>query len=101
MKSKEVTTAETIATKAKTDFLNKLKEQLVTQNMTREQLLRYKAAQLGVCSSADFYIRKITNATKETQRLGKASLVTKNQIATMSVQIMRGNFLGCRHLVYL
>lgn len=94
IKQKEVTTAETIATKAKADFLNKLKEQLVTQNMTRDQLLKYRAAQLGVSSSADIYIKKINQAKQETQKLGTASLATKHQIATMSAQLMRGNFSG-------
>ncbi|MWN91339.1 phage tail tape measure protein [Gilliamella sp. Pra-s65] len=94
IKQKEVTTAENIATKAKIDFLNKLKSQVATQNLSKEQLLRYQAAQLGVSSSADVYIRKLTQATKETQKLGTASLATKHQLATMTTQMMRGNFTG-------
>jgi lambda family phage tail tape measure protein len=94
IKQKEVTTAENIASKAKTDFLNKLKAQVATQNLSKEQLLRYQAAQLGVSSSADVYIRKLTQATKETQKLGTASLATKHQLATMTTQMMRGNFTG-------
>ncbi|OCG40560.1 phage tail tape measure protein [Gilliamella sp. Fer1-1] len=93
-KQREVTTAENIATKAKTDFLNKLKAQVATQNLSKEQLLRYQAAQLGVSSSADVYIRKLTQATKETKKLGTASLATKHQLATMTTQMMRGNFTG-------
>ncbi|OCG60414.1 phage tail tape measure protein [Gilliamella sp. GillExp13] len=93
-KQREVTTAENIATKAKTDFLNKLKAQVAAQNLSKEQLLRYQAAQLGVSSSADVYIRKLTQATKETQKLGAASLATKHQLATMTTQMMRGNFSG-------
>ncbi|OCG77424.1 phage tail tape measure protein [Gilliamella sp. Occ4-3] len=94
IKQKEVTTAENIASKARTDFLNKLKVQVATQNLSKEQLLRYQAAQLGVSSSADVYIRKLTQATKETQKLGTASLATKHQLATMTTQMMRGNFTG-------
>ncbi|WP_085165797.1 phage tail tape measure protein [Gilliamella bombi] len=94
IKQKEVTTAENIASKARTDFLNKLKAQVATQNLSKEQLLRYQAAQLGVSSSADVYIRKLTQATKETQKLGTASLATKHQLATMTTQMMRGNFTG-------
>jgi lambda family phage tail tape measure protein len=93
-KQREVTTAENIATKAKTDFLNKLKAQVAAQNLSKEQLLRYQAAQLGVSSSADIYIRKISQASKETQKLGTASLATKHQLATMTTQMMRGNFTG-------
>ncbi|OCG77391.1 phage tail tape measure protein [Gilliamella sp. Nev6-6] len=93
-KQREVTTAENIATKVKTDFLNKLKAQVAAQNLSKEQLLRYQAAQLGVSSSADVYIRKLTQATKETQKLGTASLATKHQLATMTTQMMRGNFTG-------
>ena len=94
IKQKEVTAAENIASKAKTDFLNKLKAQVATQNLSKEQLLRYQAAQLGVSSSADVYIRKLTQATKETKKLGTASLATKHQLATMTTQMMRGNFSG-------
>lgn len=98
IKSKEVTTAETIATKAKTDFLNKLKEQLVTQNMTREQLLKYRAAQLGVSSSADFYIKKLNQAVTATRTFSSSSRLATNAAAKMQMQLIKGNFSGMNSL---
>ncbi|WP_334321501.1 hypothetical protein [Gilliamella apicola] len=55
IKQKEVTVEETLATKAKVDFINKLKAQVANQNLTKQQLLSYQAAQLGVSSSADMF----------------------------------------------
>lgn len=94
IKQREVTTAETIATKAKANFISKLKEQLATQSMSKTELLRYKAAQLGVSSAADIYIKKISQSTNETKKLGVATSATKHQLSTMMTQMMRGNFSG-------
>ena len=94
IKSKEVTTAETIATKAKIDFLNKLKQQLVTQNMTKEQLLKYRAAQLGVSSAADVYIKKLNQVNTSTRTFSQSSRLATNQAAKMQMQLMRGDFSG-------
>ena len=94
IKQREVTTAETIATKAKANFISKLKEQLATQSMSKTELLRYKAAQLGVSSAADIYIKKISQSTNETKKLGVATSSTKHQLSTMMTQMMRGNFSG-------
>lgn len=98
VKQKEVTTAETIATKAKADFLNKLKEQLATQNMTKEQLLKYRAAQLGVSSAADVYIKKLNQVNTSTRTFSQSSRLAINQAAKMQMQLMRGNFSGMNSL---
>ena len=98
VKQKEVKTAETIATKAKADFLNKLKEQLATQNMTKEQLLKYRAAQLGVSSAADVYIKKLNQVNTSTRTFSQSSRLAINQAAKMQMQLMRGNFSGMNSL---
>ena len=98
VKQKEVTIAETLANKAKTDFINKLKAQLATQNLTKEQLLSYQAAQLGVSSSADIYIKKIAQASTATQNYTTATRTATNQAAKMQMQLMSGNFSGMNSL---
>lgn len=98
IKQKEVTIAETLATKAKTDFINKLKAQVATQNLTKEQLLSYQAAQLGVSSSADIYIKKIAQASTATQNYTTATRTATNQAAKMQMQLMSGNFSGMNSL---
>ncbi|MEQ4664368.1 phage tail tape measure protein [Providencia rettgeri] len=57
--SKSITQAENSAAQAKQRFINKLKEQVTQQNLSRTEMLRLQAAQLGVSSSADIYIRKL------------------------------------------
>ena len=96
IRQKEVTVAETLATKAKVDFINKLKAQVATQNLTKEQLLSYQAAQLGVSSSADIYIKKIAQASIATQNYTTATRTATNQAAKMQMQLMSGNFSGLR-----
>lgn len=97
VKQKEVTIAETLATKAKTDFINKLKAQVASQNLTKEQLLSYQAAQLGVSSSADIYIKKIAQASAAIKNYETATRTATNQAAKMQMQLMQGNFSGLRN----
>ena len=97
VKQKEVTIAETLATKAKVDFINKLKAQLATQNLTKEQLLSYQAAQLGVSSSADIYIKKIAQASTATKNYENTTRAATHQAAIMQTQLMQGNFSGLRN----
>ncbi|EJD6047139.1 phage tail tape measure protein [Providencia rettgeri] len=56
---KTTTRAEEEQAQAKQHFINKLKEQVTQQNLSRTEMLRIQAAQLGVSSSADVYIRKL------------------------------------------
>ncbi|HCW6802251.1 phage tail tape measure protein [Proteus mirabilis] len=60
-------------TQQKTRFIQRLKEQVVTQNLSREQMLRYQASQLGVSSSAEIYIRRLSESSKETKEFDKNS----------------------------
>ena len=96
IRQKEVTVAETLATKAKVDFINKLKAQVTSQNLTKQQLLSYQAAQLGVSSSADIYIKKIAQASAATKNYETATRTATNQAAKMQMQLMSGNFSGLR-----
>lgn len=60
-------------TQQKTRFIQRLKEQVATQNLSREQMLRYQASQLGVSSSAEIYIRRLSELSKETKEFDKNS----------------------------
>ncbi|WP_195849034.1 hypothetical protein, partial [Providencia alcalifaciens] len=57
--AKSLERAEISATQQKQRFINKLKEQVTQQNLSRTEMLRIQAAQLGVSSAADVYIRKL------------------------------------------
>ncbi|MFY3772134.1 phage tail tape measure protein [Providencia manganoxydans] len=57
--SRETESAELSAIQAKQRFISKLKEQVTQQSLSRTEMLRLQAAQLGVSSSADIYIRKL------------------------------------------
>ncbi len=52
----------------KARFIQRLKEQVATQNLSQKEMLRYQAAQLGVSSSADIYINKLRDSNKETEK---------------------------------
>lgn len=58
-KTRELTDAEALATQKKAQFIRRLKEQTTVQGLSRTELLRVKAAELGVSSAADIYIRKL------------------------------------------
>lgn len=60
-------------TQQKTRFIQRLKEQIATQKLSREQMLRYQASQLGVSSSAEIYIRRLSESNKETKEFDKNS----------------------------
>ena len=96
-KQKEVTVAETLATKAKVDFINKLKAQVANQNLTKQQLLRYQAAQLGVSSSADIYIKKMSQAATANKNYETSTRLATYQAAVLQSQLMRGNIYGLRN----
>lgn len=73
--AKAIERAETSATQAKQRFINKLKEQVTQQNLSRTEMLRIQAAQLGVSSSADIYIRKLE---KEEQQLKRTTTANRS-----------------------
>ncbi|HCD1106393.1 TPA: phage tail tape measure protein [Morganella morganii] len=64
----ELRRADENLTQQKTRFIQRLKEQVATQNLSRKEMLRYQAAQLGVSSSADIYINKLRDSNKETEK---------------------------------
>ncbi|GAA0328241.1 phage tail tape measure protein [Morganella psychrotolerans] len=54
-------------------FIQRLKEQVATQNLSHSAMLRFQAAQLGVGSSAEIYIRKLRGMRTETGKLKNSS----------------------------
>ncbi|EQB98407.1 hypothetical protein [Photorhabdus temperata] len=55
---RDATTAAERAHRERQAFLAKLRDEVATQNMSRQELLKYRAAQLNVSSAADIYIKK-------------------------------------------
>lgn len=58
--AREAAQAEAQAATAKEQFINRLREQAETLNLTTAELLQYKAAQLGISAEAAPFIQKIT-----------------------------------------
>ncbi|EJV6081989.1 phage tail tape measure protein, partial [Salmonella enterica] len=67
-----------------------------TQQLSRAELLRVKAAELGVSSAADVYIRKLDTATKSTHALGLKSAQARREIGVLIGELARGNFGALR-----
>ncbi|EBD2436889.1 phage tail tape measure protein [Salmonella enterica] len=95
-KTRELTDAEALATQKKAQFIRSLKEQAAAQNLSRTELLRVKAAELGVSSAADVYIRKLNTAAKSTHALGLKSATARREIGVLIGELARGNFGALR-----
>lgn len=95
-KTHELTDAEALATQKKAQFIRRLKEQTAVQGLSRTELLRVKAAELGVSSAADVYIRKLDTATKSTHALGLKSAMARREIGVLIGELARGNFGALR-----
>ncbi|EHI4667826.1 TPA: phage tail tape measure protein [Salmonella enterica subsp. enterica serovar Bovismorbificans] len=95
-KTRELTDAEALATQKKAQFIRRLKEQTAVQGLSRTELLRVKAAELGVSSAADVYIRKLDTATKSTYALGLKSAMARREIGVLIGELARGNFGALR-----
>ncbi|EDI6981577.1 phage tail tape measure protein, partial [Salmonella enterica] len=95
-KTRELTDAEALATQKKAQFIRRLKEQTAVQSLSRTELLRVKAAELGVSSAADVYIRKLDTATKSTHALGLKSAMARREIGVLIGELARGNFGALR-----
>ncbi|EKM6056334.1 phage tail tape measure protein [Salmonella enterica] len=95
-KTREISDAEALATQKKAQFIRSLKEQAAAQNLSRAELLRVKAAELGVSSAADVYIRKLDTATKSTHALGLKSAQARREIGVLIGELARGNFGALR-----
>lgn len=93
-KQSEVTKSEQATAAAREIFIKKLKDQVTTQKLSREELIRYRAAQLGVSSSAEIYIQTLERSNTGTQRLGKTSAVTARNIRTLAAQMTSLTFGG-------
>ncbi|EGG3071090.1 phage tail tape measure protein, partial [Salmonella enterica] len=95
-KTRELTDAESLATQKKAQFIRRLKEQAAAQNLSRAELLRLKAAELGVSSAADVYIRKLDTAAKSTHALGLKSAMARREVGVLIGELARGNFGALR-----
>lgn len=95
-KMRELTRAEETSAAAKSIFIQKLKDQVTTQSLSREELLRYRAAQLGAGSAADVYIKKLTAAGEATRSLGLKSAAARREIGVLIGELARGNFGALR-----
>ncbi|ELQ4129442.1 phage tail tape measure protein, partial [Escherichia coli] len=94
-KTRVLTQAEEEATRQKVAFIRQLKEQ-ATQNLSSSELLRAKAAQLGVSSAAEVYIRKMEQAGKATHSLGLKSAAARQEIGVLIGELARGNLGALR-----
>ncbi|HBI4847885.1 phage tail tape measure protein [Salmonella enterica] len=95
-KTRELTDTEALATQKKAQFIRRLKEQTAVQGLSRTELLRVKAAELGVSSAADVYIRKLDTATKSTHALGLKSAMARREIGVLIGELARGNLGALR-----
>ncbi|HAK8205302.1 TPA: phage tail tape measure protein, partial [Salmonella enterica] len=95
-KTRELTDAEALATQKKAQFIRSLKEQTAAQSLSRAELLRIKAAELGVSNAADVYIRKLDTAAKSTRELGLKSAQARREIGVLIGELARGNFGALR-----
>ncbi|WP_336755745.1 phage tail tape measure protein [Pantoea sp. USHLN298] len=91
-----VSRAEAQATQAKARFLSQLKTQLATQRLSREEILRTRAAQLGLSDAAEIYIRKLESARQKTHSLGLESAAARRELGVLLGEVARGNFGALR-----
>ncbi|QIX98289.1 phage tail tape measure protein [Cedecea sp. FDAARGOS_727] len=95
-RQKELRLEEEKASAARVNFIQKLKSQVAAQNLSNAEMLRYKAAQLGVSDSADIYIRKLDAAKTATHGLGLQSAAARREIGILLGEAARGNFGALR-----
>ncbi|EBI1907121.1 phage tail tape measure protein [Salmonella enterica] len=95
-KNRSLTDAEAAATKQKARFIQQLKEQATRQKLSATELLRVKAAQLGVSGAADVYIKKMEKAGTVTHSLGLKSAAARREIGVLFGELARGNFGALR-----
>lgn len=95
-KTRVLAQAEEAAARQKTAFIRRLKEQVSAQNLSSTELLRAKAAQLGVSSAAEVYISKMEKAGKVTHSLGLKSAAARRELGVMIGELARGNFGALR-----
>ncbi|EAA0641937.1 phage tail tape measure protein [Escherichia coli] len=73
----------------------RLRVDALNQKM-REEQAQARAAQLGVSSAAEVYIRKMERAGKATHSLGLKSAAARRELGVLISQMARGNFGALR-----
>ncbi|HAF4825298.1 TPA: phage tail tape measure protein [Salmonella enterica] len=91
-RTRTLTDTEEKAAQEKQHFIRRLKEQVAAQQLSRAELLRIKAAELGVSNAADVYIRKIDAAGKSLHTMGLKSAGARRELGYMIGELARGNF---------
>ncbi|EGL8404547.1 phage tail tape measure protein, partial [Salmonella enterica] len=86
-KTRELADAEALATQKKAQFIRRLKEQTAAQHLSRTELLRVKAAELGVSNAADVYIRKLERAGTATHSLGLKSAAARRELGVLAGEL--------------
>ncbi|VFS60041.1 Phage-related minor tail protein [Leminorella grimontii] len=95
-KLSQVEKAETVLGQVRVNFLSRLKEQVAAQRLSKDELLRYKAAQLGVSSSAEIYIKKLSESNGALNRLKTNSISMRRELGMLAAQLARGDISGLR-----
>lgn len=86
--------AEESAAAAREVFLKKLKDQVATTRLSREELLRYRAEQLGAGSAAEIYIQKLKKAEEGTARFTIKTAAAGKNLRTLAASLVRSNLGG-------
>ncbi|WP_192900911.1 phage tail tape measure protein [Photorhabdus luminescens] len=90
------TTAAERAHRERQAFLAKLRDEVATQNMSRQELLKYRAAQLNVSSAADIYIKKLSKVGNATHDFSLKTAAARKELGVMIGELARGNFGALR-----
>ncbi|MCW7764317.1 phage tail tape measure protein [Photorhabdus luminescens] len=90
------TTAAERAHRERQAFLSKLRDEVATQNMSRQELLKYRAAQLNVSSAADIYIKKLSKVGNATHDFSLKTAAARKELGVMIGELARGNFGALR-----
>lgn len=93
---KDLTQAEAQAGQEKARFLRQLKAQVAAQGLSRAEMLRFKAAQLGVSDAADIYLRKLDAAKASVHGLGMKSAAARREMGVMMGELLRGDLGALR-----
>ncbi|MEN3257434.1 phage tail tape measure protein [Sodalis endosymbiont of Spalangia cameroni] len=93
---KDLTQAEAQAAQEKARFLRQLKAQVATQGLSRAEMLRFKAAQLGVSDAADIYLRKLAAAGNATHHFSLKTTAARRELGVMLGELARGDLGSLR-----
>lgn len=93
---KDLTQAEAQAAQEKARFLRQLKAQVAAQGLSRAEMLRFKAAQLGVSDAADIYLRKLAAAGNATHHFSLKTTAARRELGVMLGELARGDLGSLR-----